>query len=73
MIVFRLKEIAEAKEFNRHQLSMRIGVSYPTIDKYWRDQADSYDKEILDKLCDILGCVPGDLLVWLPTGGASSD
>jgi putative transcriptional regulator len=63
MITCQLKQIAEAKEINRHQLSMQTGVSYPTIDKYWNDKADSYERRILDKLCELLDCEPGDLIV----------
>lgn len=66
MIIFRLKEIAEQKEFNRHQISMLTGVSYPTISKYWDNKADSFDKSILDKLCYLLNVTPGDLIEFTP-------
>lgn len=64
MITFHLKELAEPKGLNRHQLSLLIGVSYPTITKYWENRAESFDAVILDKLCALLECQPGDLIKW---------
>lgn len=66
MIVMRLKEIAEQRNLNAHQISMQTGISYPTISKYWKNQATSYDRSVLDKLCALLACEPGDLLRRIP-------
>jgi putative transcriptional regulator len=65
MIVYRLKEIAERKNLNRHQLSMQTGVSYPTIYRYWDGEAQAREFMILDKLCELLDCQPGDLLEFV--------
>lgn len=62
MIVLHLKELAEKKNLNRHQVSMQTGVSYPTIFKYWDGPLDGREFDIIDKLCDLLDCQPGDLL-----------
>jgi putative transcriptional regulator len=67
MIVFRLKEVAEQKKLNRHQLSMKTGISYPTISKYWKGDADAREFEILNKLCDVLNCEPCDLITRQPS------
>lgn len=66
MIVCKLEQVAERKGFNAHQISMQTGVSYPTIHKYWRSEAASYDGRILDALCELLECQPGDLLAHIP-------
>jgi putative transcriptional regulator len=66
MIAFRLKEIAEQHNLNRHQISMQTGVSYPTISKYWVGEADGREFDILEKLCTLLDCDPGDLIVRVP-------
>lgn len=70
MLVFRLKEIAEKKNLNRHQISMQTGISYPTISKYWEGKAIGRDFSILEKLCTLLDADPGDLIkrVTPPTG-----
>lgn len=65
MIVCRLDQVAEKRGLNAHQISLQTGVSYPTIHKYWRNQASSYDVRILDDLCKLLECQPGDLLVHI--------
>ena len=70
MLVFSLKEIAEKKNLNRHQLSMKTGISYPTISRYWEGKAIGRDFAILDKLCALLECEPGDLIKRTkPAGG----
>ena len=71
MLTFRLKEIAEAKNMNRHQLSMKTGISYPTISKYWEGKAIGRDFAILDKLCALLDVDPGDLIKRTVTPAAS--
>lgn len=62
MLTFSLKEIAEKKNLNRHQLSMKTGISYPTISRYWEGKAIGRDFAILDKLCELLDVDPGDLI-----------
>jgi DNA-binding Xre family transcriptional regulator len=62
MVTCRLKQVAEARGFNRHQLSMQSGISYPTIDKYWSNEAIRYEGRVLDRLCEVLDCEPGDLI-----------
>ena len=73
MLVFRLKEIAEAKAMNRHQLSMKTGISYPTVSKYWEGKAIGRDVSILDKLCALLDCEPGDLIKRIQPAGSMAD
>jgi DNA-binding Xre family transcriptional regulator len=73
MVVIRLKELAQAKGLNKSQLQKRSGLDMGVIRRYWDDETESYNRHALDKLCDVLACTPGDLLVWLPTGGASRD
>jgi len=66
MIALRLKEVAEAKKINRHQISMQTGISYPTIQKYWLNEATTYDATILNKLCNLLECGIADLIEFEP-------
>lgn len=66
MIVCNLERMAKERNLNAHQISLQIGVSYPTIHKYWRNEAASYDARILDALCELLECQPGDLLAHIP-------
>lgn len=69
MLTFSLKEIAEKKNLNRHQLSMKTGISYPTISRYWEGKAIGRDFAILDKLCELLDVDPGDLIKRTPPAG----
>lgn len=62
MIILRLREIAEAKEINRHQLSMQTGISYPTIDAWWDDEPVSFGRGVIERLCAALNVEPGDII-----------
>lgn len=63
MVVIRLKEFAEAKGLNKSQLQKRSGLDMGVIRRYWDDSTESYNRQALDKLCELLDCEPGDLIV----------
>lgn len=62
MIKVRLAEIAEAKGHTRSTLSKETNISYPTILLFWNDTVQKIDKDILERLCNFLGCSPGDMI-----------
>jgi DNA-binding Xre family transcriptional regulator len=66
MIVYRLKEIAAAKEWTKTKLHYVSGVSYPTISRIWdgegKNPIKQIDMDVLDALCAALDCEPGDLI-----------
>lgn len=66
MVVFRLKELAEAKGLNKSQVQKRSGLDMGMIRRYWDDNTDSYNRKAVDALCDLLECEPGDLIVRIP-------
>jgi len=62
MIQIRLRQIAEAKNINKSQLSLRAQVGIGVIRRYWNDDSTSVDLRVIDSLCEILDCEPGDLI-----------
>lgn len=62
MIVVKLSEIAEQKNYSRKDVHLGTGLSYPTVFRYWNDDVQQIDKDVLDKFCDFLDCDPGDLV-----------
>lgn len=49
------------------------GLAYKTVLKIYHDKNDSFDRNVLSKLCAFLGVGVGDLLVYVPEEQAEPD
>lgn len=68
MISCRLSTILGAKRLKVSDVCRATGVARATIDRYYYDKVNSFDREVLSKLCDFLQVKPGDLLVVVEQG-----
>ena len=68
MISCRLSTILGAKRLKVSDVCRATGVARATIDRYYYDKVNSFDREVLSKLCDFLQVKPGDLLVAVDQG-----
>lgn len=68
MISCRLSTILGAKRLKVSDICRATGVARATIDRYYYDKVNSFDREVLSKLCDFLQVKPGDLLVVVEQG-----
>ena len=68
MISCRLSTILGAKRLKVSDVCRATGVARATIDRYYYDKVNSFDREVLSKLCDFLQVKPGDLLVVVDQG-----
>lgn len=67
MIELRVKELAEEKGIdNPFALSKQSGVAYANCYKIWNNQQKMIGLDTLDRLCEALGCGPGDILIKVP-------
>ena len=53
----------EEKGISRYELANRIGVTYPTIDKIYKQKSESIKFDILESICKELNCNPSEILV----------
>ena len=53
----------EEKGISRYELANRIGVTYPTIDKIYKQKSESIKFDILESICKELDCSPSDILI----------
>ncbi|MBR0484937.1 MAG: helix-turn-helix transcriptional regulator, partial [Oscillospiraceae bacterium] len=49
---------------SRYWLAKQIGVSYPTITRYYKNKTTSYENYILNGICNALDCTPADLFYY---------
>ena len=68
MISCRLSTILGAKRLKVSDVCRGTGVARATLDRYYNDKVNSFDREVLSKLCDFLQVNPGDLLVVVEQG-----
>lgn len=68
MISCRLSTILGAKRLKVSDVCRATGVARATLDRYYYDKVNSFDREVLSKLCDFLQVNPGDLLVVVGQG-----
>ncbi|MCR4299594.1 MAG: helix-turn-helix transcriptional regulator [Gallionella sp.] len=68
MISCRLSTILGAKRLKVSDVCRATGIARATMDRYYYDKVNSFDREVLSKLCDFLQVKPGDLLVAVEQG-----
>jgi len=63
MISCRLSTILGAKRLKVSDVCRATGIARATMDRYYYDKVNSFDRKVLSSLCDFLQVKPGDLLV----------
>ncbi len=66
MIVCTLKQVLRRKGWSRYKLQQKSEITYPTLHSLYHGKAKGYSADVLNRLCAILHCKPGDLLKWKP-------
>lgn len=67
-IRIRLDEVLAAKGIKARQVAAAIGVSETHLSLFRSGKVRGVRFATLNKLCAVLGCQPGDLLVFEPAG-----
>ncbi len=63
-IDIHLKEILDRKGISRNKLCNMMGTNYDLITRYYHNKVTRVDLEILAKMCFVLDCNIGDVLVY---------
>jgi len=62
MITCRLSTILGANRIKVSDVCRATGIARATLDRYYYDRVNSFDREVLSKLCDFLQVEPGQLI-----------
>jgi putative transcriptional regulator len=83
MIICRLSAILGAKRIKVADLCRSTGIARATLDRYYYDRVNSFDRAVLEKLCKFLQVEPGELLMtvdqedlfepWIATGPVTAN
>jgi putative transcriptional regulator len=63
MIKFQLNELLEQRGQTIYWLWKQTGIRYATIWQMGKGEVSRLNLEVLDRVCEVLECQPGDLLV----------
>lgn len=66
---FRIKELREEVGLTQVQLASAVGVRQATINDLENGNTRGDTLALIDKLCEVLGVEPGDLIVREPKRG----
>ena len=64
MIRITLDTALEKHNISRYELAKRTGIRYHIVDNYYKNKVVRYDSFILDKICTVLNCDIGDIIVF---------
>jgi putative transcriptional regulator len=62
----RVGEVAAQRGISTQELSNRADIAYNTALNLVRGVSSRIDLDVLDRVCEVLGAEPGDLLVRVP-------
>jgi putative transcriptional regulator len=65
MIRICLDRTLEQLGMTRYELAKKTGISYPIIDKYYKDKITRYDRNVLLRICQVLNCDLSGVLEWV--------
>lgn len=73
MIKFRVKVMLAMREMTQKELAEKTGVRPPTISALCTGSAKHIPVDVLDKICMVLNCQPGDIVEYIPNEKASNE
>lgn len=65
MIKFKVKVLLAMQEMTQKELAEKTGIRPPTISAICTGTVKHLPVEVLDKICDVLNCQPGDLMEYV--------
>ena len=66
MIKFRLKVLLAMNDMNQKELAEKTGIRPPTVSAICTNTIKELPVGVLDKICTVLNCQPGDFIQYVP-------
>lgn len=63
-INIRLKELMDSKHITRNYLAKASNTRFEVINKWYNNQVEKMDLDILARICYVLECTPADILSY---------
>lgn len=59
-----IKKYMDAKGITRNALARAINARFEVIDKWYGGHVEKIDADILARICYVLECTPGDIILY---------
>lgn len=63
-IIFDIKSIMDKKGITISQVVKKTGLHHKVVRRYYEGEVTRYDKEVLSKLCFVIGCNLNDIMSY---------
>ena len=67
MIKFKVKVWLAMRDMTQKELAERTGIRPPTISAICTGTIKHLPVDVLDRICDVLNCQPGDIVEYIRT------
>ena len=65
MVKFKIKVMLAMREMTQKELAEKTGIRPPTISAICTGTIKHLPVDVLDRICDILDCQPGDIIEFV--------
>jgi len=72
-IIVNLDVMLARRKMSVTELSERVGITIANLSVLKNDKAKAIRFSTLERICEVLGCQPGDILEYDPTKKESTD
>ena len=63
-ITFHIREIMDSKRMTRNYLAKAANTRFEVIDKWYNEQLEKMDLDVLARICYVLDCSPADIIKY---------
>ena len=65
-INIRLRELMDSRHTTRNYLANASNTRFEVINKWYQNQVEKMDLDILARICYVLDCTPADIIEYTP-------
>ena len=69
----KLKQFLDDKNIKRGNLAFAVKTRFEVIDKWYRNDVERLDLDVLARICYVLNCKVGDILEYAEYSGPEKD
>lgn len=65
-VTINIKQYMDEKQITRNALARAVNTRFEVIDKWYNGHVEKIDADVLARICYVLDCTPGDIIVYSP-------